>query len=278
MDDIWMQALVAGAKSRILTCFTPRSTLRHPQMASTLHSLQFNASQVVNYAAIDRASACIRRHEPVWDAADDESTMVTLTAPQPQGDPEAPIRQHHRVAWEPGNFWRQDVMFQNDTSFAFLYTRTSAESYVKTRGFATNAPRFAWQRRGEVNPAEVERLPSIYPIHPPAFAERDWVLSTTAESCLGRDAERVRVRRRLCDGTAATSCAWPGILWPGLDEYEYARDCEYGFVLEFIGYDAGMIVAQQTLDDIRINEPLPQSTRSVPRPWNAKRSYGVNFG
>jgi hypothetical protein len=247
-------------------------------MASTLRSLQFNASQVVNYAAIDRASALIRRREPEWDAADDGSTKVTFMSRQPEGDPEAPFRQRHRVAWEPGHFWREDVTFQNDTFFTFLYTPTSAESYHNALGFATSAPRFAWQRRGEVNPAEVERLPSIYPILPPAFAERDWVLSTTAESCLGRDAERVRVRRRLSDGTAAVACSWPGILWPGLDEYQYSRDCEYGFVLEFVGYDAGTIVARQTLDDIRINEPLPQSTRSVPRPWNAKRSYGVNFG
>lgn len=244
-------------------------------MNPSLQSVQLVASLTINMAVTARRAAPM---PPQIGAPDSEFITSQFTVLQPGYDENAPVRQQHRVSLEPGLFWRQEIMFQNNTGLSVIFTPTSAAIYSAAMGLMTTEPRFRWQASGQVSPTKVRELEEGFPIFPPQFHASEWAADTDAAELLGRAATRVRVRRRAAVTPSTPALETTETMWSGFDEYEYVCDREYGLVLEYSSFDAGERAAHLKLEELSVNQPIPARARELSRRWGKKRTFGVNIG
>jgi hypothetical protein len=250
------------------------SKTRRVDMSPELHFVEIQAVREMNLAATARASARIKRE--VWPSdVPAGGVVVRIDGPAVT---EVPVTQQLHLYWQPGRFWREEISFQNDTVLTFLYSPTQAAAYSAAMGFSTSAPRFSLQPRGKVDPGSIARLESVFPVTVPEFPADEWRIESSDVERLERPAVQVRATR--IDTALRPQLAEPesGIVWQGCDAYQYVRDAEYGFLLEYIAYENGNPAASTKIVSLRINEPFPAHIDSLRVPWHAKRRYGVCFG
>lgn len=187
------------------------------------------------------------------------------------------VRQLHRIQWEPDKLWRQDTDYENGSRLSILYTPTYAEIEMRPGRFYSSAPRFWWQRRGQVASEKVRTLPFALPIVAPKFPEAEWRVSRSTVDSHVSAVRRVKITRRASETGARTEAETDLAVWSGLDEYEYVEDEASGLVREFIGYSAGGVAVRVIIDELRINEPIAPAAWSLERRLFQKRTYGAHI-
>jgi hypothetical protein len=250
-------------------------------MTSELRSLIFTAEQFeLARGAVRDASTLRRGHHETWSELRSDGLPAAGGVRFVDGEP----ADRHFVRWKPGALWNQVTYDRRDECAGRVFTPTYAASFVAdnrttTTRYKTSAPRFRWRREGRVNTELLVRLPAAFPLIAPTFPAAAWRTECQTTTVLGRPAERMHAWREGEPQTDGSRRTVDTMAWPGFDAYEFVRDTDYGFLLQFTAFADGFVRRHMTLRQVHINVPIADEAPRLTRDWSQREfwTYSVDF-
>jgi hypothetical protein len=206
-------------------------------------------------------------------------------------------RQGWNVWWVPPTHWRDEVTFPGfpptvivvrpDVSLSWitgLDTLYTTEPQPPVTGLPGRLRRLFRRMRDRkkrpfdnMRPATIAERVANFPLLSPGLPAAEWELTTLGrEEYLGRAVRRVQARRRPGAPTAADwgrpSGYWP---WAEVDEYECLVDDALQILLHLTGKAEGVPVGIVSVDELRVDAPIPDDVFAFTPPAGARVVHTV---